>query len=58
MFVVGIGNLFFIIDIVVCLCGIEIEVNLILKVMKVDGVYNKDLSKYDDVVKYDILIFD
>jgi uridylate kinase len=25
---------------------------------KVDGVYNKDPSKYDDAVKYDTLTFD
>ena len=36
----------------------EIEANLILKATKVDGVYNKDPSKYDDAVKYDNLTFD
>ena len=38
--------------------GIEIESDLILKATKVDGVYNKDPSKYDDAVKYDTLTFD
>ena len=38
--------------------GIEIESDLILKATKVDGVYNKDPSKYEDAVKYDTLTFD
>jgi len=38
--------------------GIEIEASLILKATKVDGVYNKDPSKFDDAVKYDNLTFD
>ena len=49
---------FFTTDTAACLRGIEIEANLILKATKVDGVYNKDPSKYDDAVKYDTLTFD
>ena len=45
-------------DTAACLRGIEIEANLILKATKVDGVYNKDPSKYDDAVKYETLTFD
>lgn len=52
IFFVGIGSLFFIIDLVVCLCGIEIEVDVVLKVIKVDGVYDKDFVKFVDVVLY------
>ena len=54
----GTGNPFFTTDTAACLRGIEIEANLILKATKVDGVYNKDPSKYDDAVKYDALTFD
>ncbi|MBP9787518.1 MAG: UMP kinase [Acinetobacter sp.] len=58
VFVAGTGNPFFTTDTAACLRGIEIEANLILKATKVDGVYNKDPSKYDDAVKYDNLTFD
>ena len=54
----GTGNPFFTTDSAACLRGIEIEANLILKATKVDGVYNKDPSKYEDAVKYDTLTFD
>lgn len=53
IFFVGIGNLFFIMDLVVCLCGIEIEVDVVFKVIKVDGVYSDDLVKNLDVILYD-----
>ena len=58
VFVACTGNPFFKTDTAACLRGIEIEANLILKATKVDGVYNKDPSKYDDAVKYDQLSFD
>ena len=58
VFVAGTGNPFFTTDTAACLRGIEIESKLILKATKVDGVYNKDPSKYDDAVKYDSLTFD
>ncbi len=58
VFVAGTGNPFFTTDTAACLRGIEIEANLILKATKVDGVYNKDPSKYEDAVKYDTLTFD
>lgn len=57
IFFVGIGNLFFIIDFVVCLCGIEIEVDVVLKVIKVDGVFIVDLVKDFFVIMYDQLIY-
>ena len=47
VFVAGTGNPFFTTDTAACLRGIEIEANLILTATKVDGVYNKDTSKYD-----------
>ena len=58
IFGAGTGNPFFTTDTAACLRGIEIEANLILKATKVDGVYNKDPSKYEDAVKYDTLTFD
>ena len=58
VFVAGTGNPFFTTDTAACLRGIEIEAHLILKATKVDGVYNKDPSKFDDAVKYDTLTFD
>ena len=58
IFGAGTGNPFFTTDSAACLRGIEIEADLILKATKVDGVYNKDPSKYDDAVKYDNLTFD
>src|SRR5690606_998669 len=58
VFVAGTGNPLFTTVSAGCLRGIEIEANLILKATKVDGVYNKDPSKYDDAVKYDHLSFD
>ena len=58
VFDAGTGNPFFTTDTAACLRGIEIEANLILKATKVDGVYNKDPSKYEDAVKYDALTFD
>ena len=58
IFVAGTGNPFFTTDTAACLRGIEIEAGLILKATKVDGVYDKDPSLYDDAVKYDSLSFD
>ena len=58
VFGAGTGNPFFTTDTAACLRGIEIEADLILKATKVDGVYNKDPSKYDDAVKYETLTFD
>ena len=58
VFVAGTGNPFFTTDTAACLRGIEIEAGLILKATKVDGIYDKDPSKYDDAVKYERLSFD
>lgn len=58
VFVAGTGNPFFTTDTAACLRGIEIESTLILKATKVDGIYDKDPSKYNDAIKYDRLNFD
>lgn len=54
----GIGNFYFFIDIIVVLCVVEIEVDVILMVKNnVDGVYNVDFKFVFDVVKYEILMY-
>lgn len=59
IFVVGIGNLYFIMDIVVILCVNEMVCEVILMGKNgVDGVYDKDLVEYDDVVCYDVISYD
>jgi len=52
------GNPFFPTDTAAFLRCIKIEADLILKATKVDGVYNKDPSKFEDAVKYETLTFD
>ncbi|MEC7119386.1 MAG: UMP kinase [Pseudomonadota bacterium] len=58
VFVAGTGNPFFTTDTAACLRGIEIEAKLILKATKVDGVYDKDPSRFADAVRYEHLTFD
>ena len=58
VFVAGTGNPFFTTDTAACLRGIEIQAHLILKATKVDGVYTKDPSQFEDALKYDELTFD
>lgn len=57
IFGVGMGNLFFIMDMAVILRVIEIGLDLIIKVIKVDGIYDKDFNKFKDVKKLDILSY-
>lgn len=49
IFVVGIGNLFFMMDSVVVLCVNEIYVEVLFKVIKVNGIYMVDLEQDFDV---------
>ncbi len=53
----GTGNPFFSTDSAAALRGIEIEAEILMKATLVDGVYEKDPHKYEDVVKYDTLTF-
>lgn len=54
----GIGNLYFLIDIMVVLCVVEIGVDVILMVKNnVDGVYFVDLKVDVNVVKFEELIY-
>lgn len=58
IFVVGIGNLYFFIDIIVVLCVVEVEVDVILMGKNnVDGVYFVDFKVNKDVVKYEYLMY-
>lgn len=58
IFVGGIGNLYFFIDIVVVFRVVEIEVDVILMVKNnVDGVYNVDLKLDENVKKYEELFY-
>ncbi|MCD8095610.1 MAG: UMP kinase [Ruminococcus sp.] len=53
----GTGNPFFSTDTAAALRAAEIEADIIFKATMVDGVYDKDPHKYDDVVKYDKITF-
>jgi uridylate kinase len=54
----GTGNPFFTTDTAASLRGVEIDVNLMLKATKVDGVYSADPKKDAKAVRYDTLGYD
>ncbi|MFL2840874.1 MAG: UMP kinase [Pseudohongiellaceae bacterium] len=58
IFSAGTGNPFFTTDSAACLRGIEIDVDLVLKATKVDGVYSADPIKNPEAIKFDRLTFD
>jgi len=58
IFSAGTGNPFFTTDSAACLRGIEVEVDIVLKATKVDGIYTADPMKDPAATKYDILTFD
>ncbi len=58
IFSAGTGNPFFTTDTAACLRGIEIDADAVLKATKVDGVYDKDPTKYSDAVKFTHLNYD
>lgn len=58
IFAAGTGNPFFTTDSAACLRGIEVDVDIVLKATKVDGVYSADPMKDPDAVKYDSLTYD
>ncbi len=51
----GTGNPFFSTDTCAALRAAEIKAEVILKATNVDGVYDKDLNKFADAVKYDVV---
>lgn len=58
IFVVGIGNLYFIIDIVVVFWLIEMFCEVIFMGKQVDGIYDSDFKKNFDVKCYDCISYD
>lgn len=54
----GTGNPFFTTDTAASLRGVEIDVDLMLKATKVDGVYSADPKKDSKAVRYDKLGYD
>ncbi|MDN6296568.1 MAG: UMP kinase [Halomonas sp.] len=58
LFSAGTGNPFFTTDSAACLRGIEVDVDVVIKATKVDGVYDKDPVKHADAVKYEQLSYD
>ena len=58
IFSAGTGNPFFTTDSAACLRGIEVEVDVVLKATKVDGVYTADPMKDPNATLYTHLSFD
>ena len=54
----GTGNPFVTTDTAAALRGTELQVEVVLKATKVDGVYNADPEKYDHAEKYDRLTYE
>lgn len=53
IFGAGTGNPYFTTDTAAALRATEMNVDVVIKATKVDGVYDKDPKKYDDAKKYD-----
>ncbi|MBI3067438.1 MAG: UMP kinase [Betaproteobacteria bacterium] len=58
IFAAGTGNPFFTTDTAAALRGMEMNVNLVLKATKVDGVYTDDPKIHADAMRYKRLTFD
>jgi uridylate kinase len=58
IFAAGTGNPFFTTDTAAALRGSEMNVDLVLKATKVDGVYTDDPKRHADAVRYKRLTFD
>jgi uridylate kinase len=58
IFAAGTGNPFFTTDTAAALRGMEMNVNLVLKATKVDGVYSDDPKRNADAMRYKRLTFD
>ena len=58
IFAGGTGNPFFTTDTAAALRGMEMNVNLVLKATKVDGVYTEDPKTHADAMRYTSLTFD
>lgn len=58
IFAAGTGNPFFTTDSAACLRGIEMNVDIVLKATKVDGVYSEDPIKNPNAIKFKHLTYD
>jgi uridylate kinase len=58
IFAAGTGNPFFTTDTAAALRGMEMNVGLVLKATKVDGVYTDDPKTHPDAMRYKSLTFD
>lgn len=58
IFAAGTGNPFFTTDTAAALRGREMNVDIVLKATKVDGVYSTDPKKNPDAIRYEKLSFD
>jgi uridylate kinase len=58
IFAAGTGNPFFTTDTAAALRGMEMNVDLVLKATKVDGVYTDDPKTHPDAMRYQRLSFD
>lgn len=58
IFAAGTGNPFFTTDTAAALRGMEMNVDLVLKATKVDGVYTDDPKTHPDAMRYKHLTFD
>jgi uridylate kinase len=58
IFAAGTGNPFFTTDTAAALRGLEMNVDLVLKATKVDGVYTEDPKTHPEAMRYQRLTFD
>jgi len=58
IFGAGTGNPFFTTDTAAALRGMEMNVEIVLKATKVDGIYSKDPKTHSDAIRYKIISFD
>ena len=58
IFAAGTGNPFFTTDTAAALRGMEMNVGLVLKATKVDGVYTEDPKTHADAMRYKSITFD
>jgi uridylate kinase len=58
IFAAGTGNPFFTTDTAAALRGMEMNVDIVLKATKVDGVYTEDPKTHPDAMRYQKLSFD
>lgn len=58
IFAAGTGNPFFTTDTAASLRGVEVDVDLVIKATKVDGVYSADPKKDKNAVRYERLSYD